>query len=274
MKVVRLTDRHAPAIEERLLEAPSVNLFLLGYLDAVPIARSTWYGVTDGDHVGGVVLLVPGRLAVPWSVDPDHARALGATLRGRHAPCMMVGPREACDALWSAWADASTPLDRWHDQRLYVCERALPSEPLAGFRRAHLGDLDVLVAQSAAMEWEDVGRRVLARDPVGYRAIVQRRVESGQTWVVERQGALLFQINVGTVTRWGVQVGGTFVPPEHRGQGMATAGMTELCRRLLLRHRAVTLHVHEANTAAVRAYERAGFVRDAAYRLATLRDEA
>ncbi|MCB9663340.1 MAG: GNAT family N-acetyltransferase [Alphaproteobacteria bacterium] len=275
MKVVRLTDRHAPAIEERLLDAPPVNLFLLGYLDAIPIARATWYGVPREDGaLAGLVMLVPGRLAVPWCPEPEAADALGRTLHGRHRPCMMVGPREACDALWAAWAPADTPVDRWHDQRLYVCDQAPAGEPLRGFRRAVVADLEQVVAQSAAMEWEDVGRRVLEADPGAYRAVVQRRIEAGQTWVLDRDGELHFQINVGTVTRWGVQVGGTYVPPAHRGQGLATAGMKELCRRLLGRHRMVTLHVNEANTPAVHVYERAGFRPHTAYRLVTLREDA
>lgn len=269
MKVTRLTERHAPAMEELLLTDPLVNLFLLGYMDVVPVHRAYWYGTVDGDRVLGLALIVPGRLMVPFAPEPGHGHAIGEVLHRRHRPCMVVGPREASDEVWARWAEG-VAVDRCHDQRLYVCREPPPGPRMPGFRRALLSEAEQLVAFSAAMEWEDIGRRALEEDAVGYRAVVHRRIEHGQTWVLEEEGELRFQINVGTTTPWGVQVGGTYVPPAHRGQGLATRCMAELGRRLLPRHRAITLHVNEANTHAVRAYERSGYARASAYRLITL----
>lgn len=236
----------------------------------VPVSSAHWYGLVSGDDVVGAVLIVPGRLCVPFAPDPDDARALGAHLRREHRACMMVGPREASDALWSTWAfDAS--VDRWYDQRLYVCDRALPSPGMPEFRQATVDDLDVLVPQSAKMEEEDVGRRPYDEDPAGYTAMIRRRVEAGQTWVTDHGGRIVFQINVGTATTWGAQVGGTYVPPDQRGKGLAAQGMTELAKRLIPLHSRLTLHVHEANTPAVRTYERTGYRPHAAFRLVTLR---
>lgn len=271
MHVVRLTEAHGAALEELLLLDPPVNLFLLGYLDAVPVPRAWWYGALDGDRVVAAALLVPGRLVVPFSPDPAHATALGRALGRRHRPCMMVGPRAACDALWAPWGRGAR-IDRWHDQRLYVCDtHALPErDPLPGFRRAHPDDFAEVLDQAAAMEVEDIGRFRLDDDPDGFREGVRRRIQQGQTWVVERDGALVFQIHVGTETAFGCQVGGTYVPPAHRGQGLATAGMLELGRRLRRRHKRITLHVNEANAPAVRVYERSGYRPHAPFRLVTL----
>ncbi|MCB9680964.1 MAG: GNAT family N-acetyltransferase [Alphaproteobacteria bacterium] len=273
MKVVRLTERHAPALEELLLTEPLINLFLLGYMDAVPIHRGYWYGVVEGDLVRAVVLLVPGRLAVPWSPDPEHAARMGETLRRRHRPCMLVGPRDASDALWSSWG-YDAPVDRFHDQHLYVSDTPVAGAATVGFRRAVSGEWPVVARHAAAMELEDIGRRTLDEDVPAYEASVQRRIESGQTWVIQRDAGIVFQINVGTSTRWGVQVGGTYVPPALRGHGLATAGMSELGRRLLPHHPAITLHVNEANVPAVRTYEKSGYRPHAPYRLLTLRQDA
>lgn len=120
------------------------------------------------------------------------------------------------------------------------------------------------------MEVEDLGRSPLS-DPEAHEAAVRERIRNGKTWVIERDGRIVFQINVGTATALGCQVGGTWVPRDLRGAGLATAGMRELCRRLLKRHPYVSLHVNEANTPAVRVYENAGFVRSAPYRLITVR---
>lgn len=259
-------------MEELLLADPLVNMFLLGYMDAVPIPRAYWYGAVDGDHVRGLVLVVPGRLAVPWAPDLDDAARIGALLSRRHRPSMVVGPREASDAMWGTWAP-DADVDRWHDQRLYVCEQAPEGDPLPGFRHALHRETPLIAQRSAAMEREDIGSHAMEIDPEGYLDVVRRRIERGQTWVWERDGELIFQINVGTVTTWGIQVGGTYVPDALRGQGIATAGMIELVRRLVPKHRSVTLHVNEANLGAVRAYERSGFTPHVPYRLITLKPD-
>jgi predicted GNAT family acetyltransferase len=271
VRVARLTERHTAAIQALLLDDPLVNLFLLGYVEAVGVHRAYWYGVLDGEAVRALVLLVPGRLMVPWAPDPDDAARLGDTLRRRHRPCMVVGPREASDAAWRTWAPDAT-IDKWHDQRLYVSDVPPRGEDPPGFRRAVPADAEVLVRQSAAMELEDIGRRAFASDPAGYAAVVRRRIDQGQTWVIERDGRIAFQINVGTTTPHGAQVGGTYVPPDLRGHGLARAGMEALGRRLLPHHGRLTLHVNEANAPAVRTYERSGYRPHAAYRLITLRE--
>ena len=77
----------------------------------------------------------------------------------------------------------------------------------------------------------------------------------------------MFQVNVGATHARGCQVGGTWVPRADRGRGLASAGVAATCRWLLARYPRVTLHVNEANGPAVRVYEKAGFRRDAAFRL-------
>jgi predicted GNAT family acetyltransferase len=269
VRLARLHERHAAGLEELLLDDPIVNLFLLGYMDAVPLHRAHWHGALDGDRVVGVALVIPGRLLVPWCPDPEVARRIGALLRRRYRASMMVGPREACDALWSTWAPDVVPL-RWHDQRLLVCDSPVVGEPLEGFRRARPEEAAEIARLSAAMEEEDIGRRPLEEDPTGFLAVVARRIEHGQTWVVERDRHLVFCIHVGTTTGWGVQVGGTYVPPSHRGRGLAKAGMAELGRRLLARHPRITLHVNAANLPAMGAYLATNYQEHALFRLVTV----
>src|SRR5687767_8980727 len=108
-EVVRLAVEDEPAIEALLLQDEVVNLFLTGFLAVHPVDRAWWYGVGDRHGAGGarvraVVLVLPGRLAVPWALDPADAARLGIHLAEQHRPCMLVGPRAACDALWARWA--------------------------------------------------------------------------------------------------------------------------------------------------------------------------
>ena len=54
---------------------PVVNLFLLGFLAAHPLERAWWVGACEGDRVMACLLIIPGRLAVPYCPDPAMARS-------------------------------------------------------------------------------------------------------------------------------------------------------------------------------------------------------
>lgn len=272
MRVGRLGEQHAEALEELLVGSPTINIFLLGYLDAMPVEQGQWWGAAEGDRLAGAAILVPGRLMVPFAPTAAAAQALGRAWHGHIRPCMAVGPRKDVDTIWHHWAGDRHGVDRWYDQRLYVCREPVPGKRPDGFRRAHHDELEALIANAAEMELEDLGRDPRHVDEEMFRAAVERRVRQGSTWVVVRCGKIAFQINVGTRTAWGCQVGGTYVPPEFRGAGLATEGMRALTRALLPRYRCITLHVNEANLPAVRTYERSGFVADKAFRLTTLKD--
>lgn len=273
MSVIRLDDAWSAALEELLLQEPQVNLFLIGYADAVPLRRAVWYGVPDGPRLRAACLLLPGALLVPYApFSESDAEAMGSTMRKRHRPTMLVGPRAASDALWDAFAP-DAPVDRRYDQRLYVCDEAPETGPVPGFRKATLADLPEVAEHARRMEFEDLGRWPDAADPVRWRSGIRRRIENGNTWIIHREGSLRFQIHVGTITAWGAQVGGTWVPPEDRGQGLATQGMLALGRAMLPGHRQLTLHVNEANEPAVRTYRRAGYREDVPFRLITLGEE-
>lgn len=269
MNVVRLSNHHDAALEELLLEDPVVNLFLLGVMSQTAIEAVPWYAVVEEERLRAVLFLTPDRLAVPWAPDRRLAEALAMHVRWRHAPCPMVGPREACDAIWGLWAVSTKP-DRYYDQRLYIAEQPCEGPPVEGFRQARVEELGVIAANSAKMEREDVGRDPERDDPAGHRRTVESRIRRGAVYVIERRGQIVFQINLGMATPWGAQVGGTYVPDAWRGQGLAKDGMRALLRTLLPRYGRVTLHVNEANLPAVRVYEASGFVPSAAYRLIML----
>jgi len=267
--VRQLTTGDEAALEEVLEAEPVVNLFLRGFAASQPMDRGYWYAVDDGVGLGGVVLLIPGRLAVPWSPDPEHASALGRWLARRHQPTMMVGPRDQVDPMFAEWAGSRKP-KRFHEQHLYVATSPPPRPPPKGLRRARMSDWTLLVERSARMEYEDLGRDPYDEDPELHARVVKERIIAGKTWVMERDGEVVFQLNVGTTGREGVQVGGTYVPPRFRGQRLCMQGMEAVLHVLLKHYPRVTLHVHEHNDPAVRCYERVGFVPYMPYRLLTV----
>lgn len=271
MRVRRVSQTDEHAIEELLDQDRLVNLFLLGFLAAVPMDESLWYAAFEGDIATGAALIVPRRLLVPFAPEGHAADALGELLRAHHAPCMMVGPRAACDRIWSRWARDVAPFRRI-DQRLYACEER-PDGGGEPVRRARSLDVPVLTDFARQMQIEDLGQDPAALDPERHAREVRERVDRGRTWVMEHEGEVSFVVSVGTITSAGCQLGGTFVPRHLRGRGIATQGMRAVTRHLLDHHAAVTLHVNEANAPAVRCYERVGYRRRAPYRIITV-DEA
>lgn len=263
MPAIRLQPEHEPAVEELLLRDVAANLFLLGLLDR---GLDAWpmLGVPDGDGVRAVALTL-STLVVPYAPDPNDARVIGAAIRTRLRPEMVVGPREACDALIDGWTDARPT--RCHDQRLYVVERGPARDgPAVGLRPASLDEAPQIAALGRAMELEDLGR--VPADDAAWQATVRDRIAERRTWVVERGGEIVFQVHVGTRHALGCQIGGTYTVPSARGRGFATAAMAALIPILLADHPRVTLHVNEQNTPAVRVYENAGFRRATPFRLA------
>ena len=266
MQVRRLTAADEAAIEERLDEEPIVNLFLRGFLASQGVERAWWYGVERDGMLTGLVLLLPDRLMVPWCPDIEDGAVLGAWLARRHQPTLMVGPRDATDAILGPWMAGRTP-HRRYDQRLYLTDVLPPGPVPTGLRRARNTEWPLLAERAARMEWEDLGRDPSRDDPELHARVVQDRIASGKTLVMEEDGHLVFQLNLGTSTRDGIQVGGTYVPPRFRGRGLSVRGMHAALAMLLRRHPRVTLHVNERNTPAVRCYERVGFQPYAPYRL-------
>ena len=270
MGVTRLTISDEDALRRCLGADPIQNVFPLGFLDPSTLQRGLWWGWMDRGEVRAVVMLVAGRLVVPWSPEPGHAAEIGLELRDRSPPCLTVGPRSACDAFWGTFAKGETP-ERFYAQRLYANRTPPTPVDVPGFRPARPDEWRTLARYASLMELEDLGRDPAVLDPEAHESVVRDRIRNERTWVIERRGELVFTINIGLSTADGCQVGGTYVPPEHRGQGLAQQGMRALVATLRTRFPAITLHVNEQNVAAVLTYERTGFVRAAPFRLITVR---
>lgn len=277
-RATRLRGAHHRALRRALEEDVDSNLFALGMLQTWGLAEregARWWGVGDARRLRAVAwagrpVPDPGPaeaagLVVPWG-DPDGCTLLGRAIADGGQPAMVIGPRAASDALWHGLG--APPPRIWFDQRLYVCAR--PSEgPALAVRVARPDELAVISDMAGRMMAEDLGEDPRARDPAGHERLVQARLLAGRVLVSEDDGELVFKLDIGTRTDAGAQVGGTWVPPHRRGGGLATAGMRAATRLLLKQVPRVTLHVNEANVAAVRAYERAGYTAAAAFRLAS-----
>lgn len=251
-----------------------LNLFLLGMLAERGIRANTgevWIGALDPQRglLHGVALAIGvdarrgADLVVPWGT-AAAGEVLGRALAPFHGARSIVGPREVSDATWRAMGDQ--PCRIRYEQRLFVCVH--PSGgPALDVRRARPDELELMVDWSVRMNEEDLGEQPWTANQASFAEGVARRVHSGQILVAARAGRPVFKVDVGTRLPDGVQVGGTFVPPELRGQGIATTAMRAVCADLLRHHRQVVLHANEENAGAVKAYKAAGFLASAPMRL-------
>jgi ribosomal protein S18 acetylase RimI-like enzyme len=259
-----------------LLEEEVVNLFLLDQLDRSGLPGGSpppWLVARDGSR--GIIALAyvsrgavgaVANTAVPWG-DPVGCARIGRMVKAQGGTRMLVGPRAACDALFAGMGRPHHR--RRHDQHLYVVT-APDSGPVLVTTLATEADVRSLVMMQAAMLEEDLGITAAELDMPVLRVRVRERVAAGTAWIARLRpdGPPVFTVNVGFSCPAGAQLGGTFVPPALRGQGLATRAMRGVVAQLLAQGAPrVTLHVNEQNVAAVRCYEAIGFRRVAPFRL-------
>ncbi len=268
------------ALLSLLMQDPVPNLFLLSLLEQAgqpgEPSRGIFYGCWEraaagrGDgELAGIAYLSPSGLVVPWCPWVEHSTALGRHLASLHHLHLLIGPRAASDALWEGYGQRGGVRARY-EQRLYCCEQASPGPVPAGLRLAREADAPQVAHFASRMMLEDLGFDPAQLNPRSHASAILRRIREGRTWVVEQGGQLIFKIDLGCSTSEGAMLGGTYVVPRQRGRGIGQGAVRGVLRDLLLASPRVTLHLNEANAPAVRCYERAGFRRDAAFRLLLL----
>ena len=244
-------------------------MFALSCLDArgTDIARVAG----DGADHWALAIVHPGRVLVPCG-DPEVIAAAGPPTRRWR---LLVGDAGAAGPLVD---DGAAPTDAVvHHQRFFTVdpERVPDHAELAdpGLRRAVEADVDRLGELAVQLHVDDQfgpdpgrsGRR-------GYRDRMERSVAQGLVWVVGPVGAPVAKLERSVSSaRWGVQLAGIVVDPEHRGTGLGRAAVAQAVRDALREggeSRAISLHVRAANPAAHRAYEAAGFLDREEWRLA------
>ncbi|MFC6021556.1 GNAT family N-acetyltransferase [Plantactinospora solaniradicis] len=227
---------------------PHLHAYELGDLDDFYWPYTSWYRLGDAValvyHGGGTPVLLaldhsPGALTelltalvplLPRRFDA-HLSPGGEAVLARH---FGVEPRGT--HLKMALTDAG---------RL---DRVAPAGELLG--PADVPELAVLYAAAYPENWFD-----------------QRMIETGQYVGVRRDGELLA---VAGVHVWSPKyrvsaLGNVTTHPRVRGQGLATAAVAALCRRLLDTVDQVTLNVKADNVAAIALYRRLGFTPVAEY---------
>ena len=204
-----------------------------------------------------------GANLVPVQASPDDAAAFAerALARGRTVSTI-VGPQEAVRVFWNGVAGSwGRPREtRWDQPHLEIAAppRVAPDPRV---RRSMRADIAELYPACVAMYTEEVG---ISPEYGGgaelYRTRVTQLVSRGWSFARYDDGELVFKAEVACATPYAAQIQGVFVPPAHRGRGLATAGMAavvDIVRREIAP--VVSLYVNDWNTAARAVYEKVGF---------------
>jgi len=128
-------------------------------------------------------------------------------------------------------------------------------------------DLEAMTALQAAYEKEEVLPKGSVSNVAVSRMNAANLIRGEQVLAAQLNGRLIGKINVSAVSFTRYQVGGVFVHPDFRAQGIARRMATEFIAKLIGEGRGVTLFVKKNNTAAQRLYDGMGFTIRGDYRI-------
>ncbi|MEB3329508.1 MAG: GNAT family N-acetyltransferase [Candidatus Sericytochromatia bacterium] len=231
--------------ERHGFDVGQAGLWVLETPGGAPLALTTTRGVVE--------VFAPERTA--W---PALPRFMGPRLA--EAP-VLLGQAPVVEAVLAGLAAPPGPCVK--DERLTVLTlRAedLPACPeTPGFRLAGPADVAEVARQAAAMRAAELGFDPTTADPDASLAGVAWQVLHERVWVLEQEGALVYQVQLGRQTpAWGV-LEGAWTNPAHRGRGHGLRGWHAACAAVLEACDGVLAVTREDNAAQLHIEARTGF---------------
>ena len=282
LKVLQAGDE--AALEAFLRPAVDSSMFLLGNMRTAGLVdngqrysgtyvaalqEGTIVGVVAHYWNGNLVLQAPVRLDALWRA---AVAASQRPVRGVIGPAEQVRivKRALCVEVADIQLDEVEKLYSLRLQDLRVPD-ALDSKRCRG-RRIEPRDLDLVTEWRMAYSCEALGEQRTPDLRERCRAVMERSMEEGHTWVLEDSGRRVAISSFNTTIAEAVQVGGVWTPPElrRRGYGRSVVAASLLDARAKSVRKAV-LFTGQENLAAQRAYTALGFRPIGDYRMLLLR---
>ncbi|MFI5718330.1 GNAT family N-acetyltransferase [Nocardia sp. NPDC051750] len=207
-------------------------------------------------------LCFSGVNLIPLRGDREAMRAFAdRAIRWPRMCSSVVGRRELALPLWEMLADHWGPERELRDRQPLL---ALTGTALAAadpeVRQVRPDELDRYLAAAIAMFIEEVGVDPRAGDGGrGYRRRVAGLIGAGRAWARFVDGEVAYKAEVGAMSRRTGQIQGVWVHPDHRGQGLGTAGTAAVANSVVATGRTASLYVNDYNEIARRAYRAVGF---------------
>ncbi|MDR1077131.1 MAG: GNAT family N-acetyltransferase [Propionibacteriaceae bacterium] len=208
-------------------------------------------------------LLQRGPSLTPVGSDPAAWAAFARRLGAFRQVASIVGSADAALGLWRALAERY-PLvwGRPRSVRPRQPILALDHDPAGPVdRRAReIGPawLDSYHAASVAMYTEEIGLAP-ADAPGAYRRHLQSQLNQGLGFGLIEDGQVVFKTDVSVHSGPVCQLGGVWLRPDRRGQGLAGPALAAVIRLCRQRWPIVSLYVNDYNHRALALYRRLGF---------------
>lgn len=243
---------------------------VINFRKAVPKQAAPVVGVTRGGRA------LPGRRAqamaltgacwvgsnvVPVTLDEDGLDLVASHLLSSRAPRVsLFGPQPEVLGLWdrlrTRW---SQPFAVRREQPLLKLEGNSKALAHPEVRVATTEDYPLVLPASAAMFEEEVGYSPYVDGDTGYVRRVARLIEQQRTFVLIRDGRVVFKADAGAAAGAVCQIQGVWVDPAFRGRGWAVPCMTAVVEVVRRRWPVVSLYVNSYNLPALNTYHGVGF---------------
>ena len=257
LRVTRLGRAHVDQLASLIDREPVTNVYLRSEL-RLGFEFGDWWGAFADEELTSVVL--GWSLVVPYIPEPEAAPPLAQALATSAQPRMIVGHRPSVVALHNAFRPPRPPRELRDPQPLLVLERGgLREQPSPDVRISTSADLESLIIAAARMHREEMGIDPLMVDAAAWRSRMSSLIDRGWSWVWMRDGEVLFKAELSAWTPDVVQIQGVYTAPQHRGQGIARAGLAAVCAMVFADVPRCSLYVNQYNVIAQRVYERLGF---------------
>ena len=153
MHVMRLNPSHGPVIAACIDSDPFTYISMKGLNTYTNLALLPWYGLFSEQILHAAAVLLPNQMALVATRNPIDCAPLGLALKGHHGPVMVIGRPADAHGLWR-WSSQSANETR---QTLYTANQVENQQPVDGFRKATIEDLDVIRSYSIAGALEETG---------------------------------------------------------------------------------------------------------------------
>ncbi len=262
-KAFSLTSETETEVLNFLAGRPLHTVILTGFVRdnglVSPANRGAFFGVrNDEGELEGVALIGHATL-----METRTARAVCAfaeIAQRCSSAHLILGEQERIEEFWSQYQAGGQPKRLACRESLFELryQREL-EQKVAGLRLATLAELELILPIQARMALEESGINPLERDAEGFRQRCRRRIEQGRTWVVVRDGQLLFKADIISDTEEVIYLEGVWTNPKLRGSGHGISCMSQLTKELLQRTKAISLLVDQRNKRAQAFFRKCGF---------------
>jgi GNAT superfamily N-acetyltransferase len=246
-----------------LAERPVQTVCLAGFIRdnglVSPLNRGTFYGCRNSEgRLEGVALIGHATLieARTWRA----MREFGLIAQTHSRLHLIMGETTEVEQFWNYYADEGQDMRLACRELLFELKSSMQiREEMEGLRPATLADLDQILPIQAEMAEAESGVNPLKVDPAGFRSRCARRIEMGRVMVVEKDGRLIFKLDIQAETPDVIYLEGIWVDPSERSKGIGRKCLRQVTRDLLTRTKSICVLVNEDNKKAHTFYRMCNF---------------